>query len=108
MYAGSPLESKALGIILVLKLAASLLEYGQNTVDAELMVQKVSHSLGLPSPHLNLGARSAQISFGGGPAHLLNCKMDLLVDKLMDVSALCKHIALNEDVVASEAMMVLD
>jgi len=108
MYENSSLKDKALCVVLVLKLAVAMLEYGQNTVDAELMLQKVSHSLGLPSPTLNLGARTVQISFGSGPAFLLNCKMDLLVDKLLDVCALCKHVAQNEDVDAAQALCVLD
>lgn len=107
MYASTAFKEKGLCVILVLKLAVAMLEYGQNTVDAELMLLKVIHSLGLPHPHLNLGARSLQMSFGGGPVHLMNCKMGLLVDKLLDISALCRHIAENK-VDPADALCVLD
>mmetsp|Transcript_54127 Transcript_54127/g.155466 ORF Transcript_54127/g.155466 Transcript_54127/m.155466 type:complete len:540 (-) Transcript_54127:139-1758(-) len=107
MYASTAYQEKGLCVILVLKLAVAMLEYGQNTVDAELMLLKVIHSLGLPHPHLNLGARSLQMSFGGGPVHLMNCKMDLLADKLLDISALCRHIAENK-VDPADALCVLD
>lgn len=101
-------RKQGLSVVLVLKLAVAMLEYGQNTVDAELMLLKVSHGLGLPPPHLSLGARSVQMSFGGGPAHLLNCKMDLHIDKLLDVSALCRHLAGRAAVDAVDALRVLD
>jgi len=108
MYTGTALEDKALSALFVLKLAVAMLEYGQNTVDAELMLLKVSHSLGLPHPHLTLSARSVQIAFGGGPVHLLNCKMDLLVDKLLDVCALAKHMVRQGGVDAVQALCVFD
>jgi len=49
-----------------------------------------------------------QIALGAGPGHMLNCKMDLLVDKLLDVCALCKHIAHDSDADAAQALWVLD
>lgn len=108
MYDGLPLEIKGEAVFFVLKLTAALLEYGQNTVDAELMLLNVSHRLGLPHAHFNLGARSAQISFGGGPAHLLNCKMELIIDKLLDVTNLAKHVARCKEVDTTRFLCTLD
>jgi uncharacterized membrane protein YjjP (DUF1212 family)/uncharacterized membrane protein YjjB (DUF3815 family) len=109
MYdANTSLKEKCLGILLVLKLSVALLEYGQNSVDAELMLEKVCHSLGMPRPRVDLGARSVTIQLGNGPVHLLHCRMDLVVDKLMDVSALCKYISHHPDVDVVKALCVFD
>ena len=69
---------------------------------------EVSRSLELPDPHFNLGARSMQIAFGGGPVHVLSSKMDLLFDKLLDVCALAEHMVREGGIDAAQALLVLD
>jgi len=93
MYCNTRLEDQKQQIVFVLKLGLALLAYGQCSVDAEIILQEVCEQLGLPDANFTMSSRMMQASFGTGPTHTLRASMDLMVDKLLDITALATHMS---------------
>eukprot|EP00441_Pelagodinium_beii_P035700 CAMPEP_0197652706 /NCGR_PEP_ID=MMETSP1338-20131121/34616_1 /TAXON_ID=43686 ORGANISM="Pelagodinium beii, Strain RCC1491" /NCGR_SAMPLE_ID=MMETSP1338 /ASSEMBLY_ACC=CAM_ASM_000754 /LENGTH=514 /DNA_ID=CAMNT_0043227643 /DNA_START=47 /DNA_END=1588 /DNA_ORIENTATION=- len=105
IYRDSPLEQRATEAFLIIKLSLALMSYGQTTVDAKLTILKICEKLGVGAEfHFSTSTMEAAI---GGHSHVLSVNPDIVADKLMDVTALCRLLATTE-VKIHAAVLVLD
>jgi len=91
IYAGSPLTERWLDVFLILKLSLAFMAYGMTTVDAKLIMLKVCENLGLQAEfHFSTSVLELSV---GGHSHVLWINVDIVADKLMDVTALARLLA---------------
>ncbi|EOD08720.1 hypothetical protein EMIHUDRAFT_459950 [Emiliania huxleyi CCMP1516] len=101
-------ERDQLGAVLVLKLALSLTASGMPTYTAEPLLRTVAAAANLPHCHLLLGMRSLQISFGGGPVHVLSSRQGKVLHRLSDLHCLTLAVAVAVEPATLMALQAVD
>ena len=107
MYAGA--ESPVMGeqVVLILKLALSLIACGFNSIDVEAFIVQAAYLFNLPTPHINVSHREMMVQFGEYQPHWVRCGRDLVMSGLADFAALRSFI-IHREVDSAMALYVCD
>jgi len=92
MYEAPHLKEFSHRVILALKMSLAFMSFGQSASDTEDIVRKACEAMSLPSVHLEIGMRSLQASFAGGPVHLLQVSRGIDADKLVATAKLASSV----------------